>query len=154
MYLNKVQLYGNLTRDPEIKALPSGQQVANFAIATNRSFKNKEGQRQEQTEYHNVVAFGRTAEVIGQYLKKGRPIFVEGRLQTRSWEAEGKKNYRTEVIVENFQFGADGGRGEGGSSAPRTSAPAGDDMSDSMPTGPADSIQYPDEEINPEDIPF
>jgi single-strand DNA-binding protein len=152
MYLNKVQLYGNLTRDPEIKALPSGQQVANFSIATNRSFKNKEGQRQEQTEFHNVVAFGRTAEVIGQYLKKGRPIFVEGRLQTRSWEAEGKKNYRTEVIVENFQFGADGGRGEGGASRP--SAAPQDDMSEAMPAGGHESIQYPDEEINPEDIPF
>ncbi len=156
MYLNKVQLYGNLTRDPEIKALPSGQQVANFAIATNRSFKNKEGQRQEQTEFHNVVAFGRTAEVIGQYLKKGRPIFVEGRLQTRTWEAEGKKNYRTEVIVENFQFGADGGRGEGGATGPsRASAPVtggSDDMD--MPGSSSDSIQYPDEEINPEDIPF
>jgi single-strand DNA-binding protein len=155
MYLNKVQLYGNLTRDPEIKALPSGQQVANFAIATNRSFKNKEGQRQEQTEFHNVVAFGRTAEVIGQYLKKGRPIFVEGRLQTRSWEAEGKKNYRTEVIVENFQFGADGGRGAGGEGgAARPSQTPSDDMAEAMPAGGHESIQYPDEEINPEDIPF
>ncbi|MDB5189247.1 MAG: hypothetical protein JWL82_204, partial [Parcubacteria group bacterium] len=98
MYINKVELYGNLTRDPELKALPSGQQVANFAIATNRSFKNKDGARQEQTEFHNVVAFGRTAEVIGQYLKKGRPIFIEGRLTTRSWEKDGAKQYRTEVI--------------------------------------------------------
>lgn len=155
MYLNKVQLYGNLTRDPEIKALPSGQQVANFAIATNRSFKNKEGQRQEQTEFHNVVAFGRTAEVIGQYLKKGRPIFVEGRLQTRTWEAEGKKNYRTEVIVENFQFGADGGRGEGATGgANRASAPVSGGSDDMDMPGASDSIQYPDEEINPEDIPF
>lgn len=155
MYLNKVQLYGNLTRDPEVKALPSGQQVANFSIATNRTFKDKNGARQEQTEYHNVVAFGRTAEVIGQYLKKGRPIFVEGRLQTRMWEAEGKKNYRTEVIVENFQFGADGGRGAEGGGAPRSAAPSGgDDMGESMPAGGHESIQYPDEEINPEDIPF
>ena len=124
MYLNKVQLYGNLTRDPELKALPSGQQVANFAIATNRTFKNKEGAKQEQTEFHNVVAFGRTAEVIGQYLKKGRPIFVEGRIQTRSWEAEGKKNYRTEIIVENFQFGPGGGEGGGA----RTSGGVVEDM--------------------------
>ena len=152
MYLNKVQLYGNLTRDPEVKALPSGQQVANFSIATNRSFKDKNGARQEQTEYHNVVAFGRTAEVIGQYLKKGRPIFVEGRLQTRSWDKDGAKQYRTEVIIENFQFGADGGRG--GDGAARSQAPSteGDDMGASMPSGT--DIQYPDEEINPEDIPF
>jgi single-strand DNA-binding protein len=151
MYLNKVQLYGNLTRDPELKALPSGQQVANFGIATNRSFKDKTGARQEQTEFHNVVAFGRTAEVIAQYLKKGRPIFVEGRIQTRSWDKDGQKQYRTEIIVENFQFGADGGRGGEGGGA-RAAAPS-DDMGASMPSG-GDEIQYPDEEINPEDIPF
>ncbi len=106
MYLNKVLLYGNLTRDPEMRALPSGQQVASFSIATNRTYKNKDGQKQEAVEYHNVVAFGRQAEVIGQYLKKGRPVFVEGRIQTRSWEKDGNKQYRTEVVIENFQFGA------------------------------------------------
>jgi single-strand DNA-binding protein len=157
MYLNKVTLYGNLTRDPEVRALPSGQQVANFAIATNRTYKDKNGQKQEQTEFHNVVAFGRTAEVIAQYVKKGRPLFIEGRLQTRSWDDKesGKKNYRTEVIVENFQFGADGGRGgEGGgaSRAPRVSAAPADDFGGEA--GGSENIQYPDEEINPEDIPF
>jgi single-strand DNA-binding protein len=153
MYLNKVLLYGNLTRDPEVKALPSGQQVANFGIATNRTYKDKNGQKQEQTEFHNVVAFGRTAEVIGQYVKKGRPLYIEGRLQTRSWESEGKKNYRTEIVVENFQFGADGGRGgAGGASAgPREKAAPADDFG-GAPSGEA--IQYPEEEINPEDIPF
>jgi len=105
MYLNKVILYGNLTRDPELKALPSGQNVATFSIATNRSYKDKDGKQQEQTEFHNVVAFGRTAEVIDQYFKKGRPIYLEGRLQTRSWESEGKKNFRTEIVVDSFQFG-------------------------------------------------
>ena len=154
MYLNKVQLYGNLTRDPEVKALPSGQQVANFGIATNRSFKDKQGARQEQTEFHNVVAFGRTAEVIGQYLKKGRPIFVDGRLQTRTWDKDGVKQYRTEIIVENFQFGADGGRGEGGGAPRAASAPTTTGQDDMDMGAPADSIQYPDEEINPEDIPF
>ncbi|MDD3531230.1 MAG: single-stranded DNA-binding protein [Candidatus Pacebacteria bacterium] len=149
MYLNKVFLYGNLTRDPELKALPSGGQVANFGLATNRSYKDKSGAKQESTEFHNIVAFGRTAEVIAQYCKKGRPIFVEGRITTRSWDDKetGKKNYRTEIIVENFQFGADGARtgGEtGGSSASREEQPA--------PQG--GEIQYPDEEINPEDIPF
>ncbi len=154
MYLNKVQLYGNLTRDPEIKALPSGQQVANFAVATNRTFKDKNGARQEQTEFHNVVAFGRTAEVIGQYLKKGRPIFIEGRIQTRSWDKDGAKQYRTEILVENFQFGAEGRGGEGGGAPRPSSAPVGDDMGASMPTNGGEEIQYPDEEINPEDIPF
>jgi len=152
MYLNKVQLYGNLTRDPEVKALPSGQQVANFSIATNRSYKDKNGARQEQTEYHNVVAFGRTAEVIAQYMKKGRPIFVEGRIQTRSWDKDGVKQYRTEVIVETFQFGAEGRGGEGGG-ASRAPAPS-DMMEQGQPVGGGEEIQYPDEEINPEDIPF
>ncbi|MDB4992084.1 MAG: hypothetical protein JWL75_329 [Parcubacteria group bacterium] len=169
MYLNKSFLYGNLTRDPELRALPSGQQVATFSIATNRSFKNKEGQQQDQTEYHNIVAFGRQAEVMGQYLKKGRPVFIEGRIQTRSWEAEGKKNYRTEIVVDNFQFGpqaggtgaggmgggasSDGGSSSRGSSAP---APASTNPMDDFggPDAGAESIQYPDDEINPEDIPF
>ncbi|MBU6388649.1 single-stranded DNA-binding protein [Patescibacteria group bacterium] len=147
MYLNKVFLYGNLTRDPELKALPSGSQVANFGLATNRTYKDKNGAKQEATEFHNIVAFGRTAEVIAQYCKKGRPIFVEGRITTRSWEGkeDGKKQYRTEIIVENFQFGADGGKG--GSSA----GPAHEEQ-----PSPKDdeAIKYPDEEINPEDIPF
>lgn len=160
MYLNKALLYGNLTRDPEVRALPSGQQVATFSIATNRTFKNKEGQQQDQTEYHNIVAFGRTAEVIGQYLKKGRPIYLEGRIQTRSWEAEGKKNYRTEIVVDSFQFGPQAA-GTGGSTAPtektfssNNSAPQGPSQDDTEPAGGGESIQYPDDEINPEDIPF
>jgi len=157
MYLNKVTLYGNLTRDPELRALPSGQQVASFGVATNRSFKNKDGARTEQTEFHNIVAFGRQAEVIGQYLRKGRPIFIEGRLQTRSWEAEGKKNYRTEIVIENFQFGASApGEGrEGG--APRNTPVASsghDEMDSHAGSAGGSEIQYPDEEINPEDIPF
>jgi single-strand DNA-binding protein len=169
MYLNKALLYGNLTRDPELRALPSGQQVASFSIATNRTFKNKEGQTQDQTEYHNVVAFGRQAEVIGQYMKKGRPIFVEGRIQTRSWEADGKKNYRTEIVIDSFQFGpqAAGAAGMGGgapagasrpantNSAESHSAPAGPDQADDFGAqGGGEGIQYPDDEINPEDIPF
>ena len=160
MYLNKVLLYGNLTRDPELKALPGGQQVASFGLATNRSFKNKEGAQQEQTEFHNIVAFGRTAEVMGQYLKKGRPIYVEGRIQTRSWDKDGQKQYRTEIVVDTFQFGAQAG----GDGAPRSSynsnASSSESSAPSAPReqqAPADmgaDIQYPDEEINPEDIPF
>lgn len=157
MYLNKVQLYGNLTRDPEMRALPSGQQVANFSIATNRTYKDKDGQKKEQVEYHNVVAFGRTAEVIGQYMKKGRPLFVEGRLQTRSWDKDGAKQYRTEVVLETFQFGPGPGREGGGysggegSQAPRASHEEG---KQSEPQDSGEQINYPDEEINPEDIPF
>ncbi len=149
MYLNKVFLYGNLTRDPEVRALPSGGQVATFGLATNRSYKDKNGQKQEATEFHNIVAFGKPAELIAQYMKKGRPLFVEGRLQTRSWDDKetGKKNYRTEIVVDNFQFG-DGGRSSGGEYG---SAPA----SQGAPAAAnGEEIQYPDEEINPEDIPF
>lgn len=161
MYLNKAFLYGNLTRDPELRALPSGQQVASFGIATNRTFRNKEGQQQDQTEYHNIVAFGRQAEVIGQYLKKGRPVFIEGRIQTRSWESEGRKNFRTEIVVDNFQFGPQaGGAGAGPSGSSRgNAAPAANQGGDTDDFGGQDSsggdaIQYPDDEINPEDIPF
>ena len=150
MYLNKALLYGNLTRDPELRALPSGQQVASFGIATNRSYKDRNGQKQEATEFHNVVAFGRPAEIIAQYMKKGRPMYIEGRIQTRNWDDKdsGKKNYRTEIVVENFQFG-DGG-GVGGSRSAGESAPP----TASAPSQDPQDIQYPDEEINPEDIPF
>ena len=150
MYLNKVILYGNLTRDPELKAIPSGQQVANFGMATNRTYKDKNGAKQEMTEFHNIVAFGRTAEVIGQYMKKGRPLYIEGRLQTRSWDDKenGKKQYRTEIVVDTFQFGADGGKGGAGSYAPSGAS------HDEQPAPSSDEIKYPDEEINPEDIPF
>ncbi len=156
MYLNKVLLYGNLTRDPELKALPSGQQVASFGLATNRSFKNRDGQQQEQTEFHNIVAFGRTAEVMGQYLKKGRPIYVEGRIQTRSWDKDGQKQYRTEIVVDSFQFGAQAGGGDGqrsGGYQSRDTEPAAPREREAPADMGAD-IQYPDEEINPEDIPF
>lgn len=157
MYLNKVQLYGNLTRDPELKALPSGQQVASFGLATNRSFKNKEGAQQEQTEFHNIVAFGRTAEVMGQYLKKGRPIYVEGRIQTRSWDKDGVKQYRTEIVVDTFQFGAQAGGDGQRSGGYAAAAPVGDTQNAPQQQAPVDmgaDIQYPEEEINPEDIPF
>lgn len=149
MYLNKSFLYGNLTRDPELKALPSGQQVASFGLATNRTYKDKNGQKQEATEFHNIVAFGRSAELIAQYMKKGRPLYVEGRIQTRSWESEGQKKYRTEIIVENFQFG-DGGRGASTGSSDQTD---GSSVS-AASSKEADDIKYPDEDINPEDIPF
>lgn len=152
MYINKVLIYGNLTRDPEVKSLPSGTQVCSFSLATNRVYKDKDGQKQETTEFHNVVAFARSAELIAQYMKKGRPLFVEGRLQTRSWDKDGQKQYRTEIVVDNFQFG-DGGPGRSGSadgaSAPRPSEKEG-------AGAPADNgpVEYPEEDINPDDIPF
>ncbi|MEE8523440.1 MAG: single-stranded DNA-binding protein [Thermoanaerobaculia bacterium] len=118
--LNKVFLIGNLGRDPEIRSLPSGAPVANFSLATNRRWNDREGNRQEQTEWHNIVCFGRQAEVAGQYLNRGRQIHVEGRIQTRSWEdrQSGEKRYRTEIVCENFQMlgpRGDGGGGHGDS---------------------------------------
>lgn len=149
MYINKVILYGNLTRDPEVRALPSGQQVVSFGIATNRTYKDKDGAKQEQSEFHNVVAFGKLADVMGQYLKKGRPVYVEGRIQTRSWDKDGQKQYRTEIVVDTFQFGPSAmGGGQGGDSAPTSSSAA-------PAKGKSDEkLDYPEEEINPEDIPF
>lgn len=153
MYLNKVFLYGNLTRDPEMRALPSGQQVASFAIATNRTYKDKEGQKKEVAEFHNIVAFGRQADLIGQYMKKGRPMFVEGRIQTRSWETDGKKNYRTEVVVENFQFGPSPASAGSGSST-RSDGVDQSALSGKTGTSAAKEVDYPTEEVSPEDIPF
>ncbi len=117
--VNKVILVGNLGRDPEMRSTTSGMPVANFSIATNRRWKDKEGNRQEQTEWHNIVCFGRQAEIAGQYLTRGRQIYVEGRLQTRSWEDKqsGETKYRTEIVCDNFQMlgqRGDGGGGGGG----------------------------------------
>ncbi len=149
MNLNKVFLFGNLTRDPELKSLPSGIQVASFALATNRRTK-RDGRWEDQAEFHNIVTFGKTAELVSQYLKKGSSLLVEGRIQTRSWEKDGHKNYRTEIIAERVQFGPR--RDGGGGGAPRDTESA----ASSTTSKPAkeDSIEYPDEDINPEDIPF
>jgi single-strand DNA-binding protein len=112
MYLNKATIIGNLVRDPELRSLPNGTKVVNFSLATNRYWKDQGGQRQESTEYHNAVAFGRQAENIAAYMKKGSSMLIEGRLQTRSWEQDGQKKYRTEIIVENSQFGSRGAGGD------------------------------------------
>ena len=104
--LNKATIIGNLTRDPESKALPSGITVVNFSIATNRNWKDKEGNKKEEVQFHNCVSFGKQADTIAQYVKKGQQLMVEGRIQTRSWEVEGSKRYATEIMVEQFQFGS------------------------------------------------
>lgn len=149
MNLNKVFLFGNLTRDPELKSLPSGIQVASFGLATNRRTK-RDGRWEDQAEFHNIVTFGKTAELVSQYLKKGSSLLVEGRIQTRSWEKDGHKNYRTEIIAERVQFGPR--RDGGGPSAPRDTD-AGSPAASQKPAK-EDSIEYPEEDINPEDIPF
>jgi single-strand DNA-binding protein len=110
--VNKVILVGNLGRDPELRSTPSGQPVASFSLATTRRWRDKAGQRQEQTEWHNIVVWGKQAEIAGQYLTKGKQIFLEGRLQTRSWDDKqsGEKKYRTEIVCDNFQMlGTKGG---------------------------------------------
>lgn len=153
MYLNKVYLYGNLTRDPEMKALPNGNKVTTFSLATNRVYKDAQGAKQEQVEYHNIVVFGRQAETSAQYLKKGQGVMIEGRIQTRSWDDKttGEKKYRTEIVADAVQFGPkSGGPSDGGSFeskvSPSTSkAPAPSEL---------DTIDYGDSTINVDDIPF
>jgi len=147
MYLNKVILIGNLTRDPELRALPSGASVTSLGLATNRVWKDTNGEKKEDTQFHNVVVFGKQAETVAQYLKKGSSALIEGRLQTRSWEGQdGQKKYRTEIVADRVQFGP---RSAG---APTGSPVQGEDSGSQAQ--PKDAIDYPDEEINPDDIPF
>ncbi|MGH0028646.1 MAG: single-stranded DNA-binding protein [Myxococcota bacterium] len=116
--VNKVILVGNLGRDPELRYTQSGQAVANFTLATTERFSNRDGDRQERTEWHRIVAWGRTAELCAQYLAKGRSVYIEGRLQTREWEdKEGQKRRTTEITAQTVQFL--GGRGQGGGGGER-----------------------------------
>jgi single-strand DNA-binding protein len=148
MYLNKAIVIGNLTRDPELRSLPSGIQVTSFSLATNRVWKDKNGAKQESADYHNIVVFGRQAETANQYLRKGSSVLVEGRMQTRSWDAaDGTKKYRTEIVADRVQFGP---RREGNGAA--ASTPAGKEGKEDVP--PLDTIEYPEENINIDDIPF
>lgn len=153
MYLNKVQLIGNLTRDPEMKALATGVKVTSFSLATNRTYKDQSGAKKESTEYHNLVSFGRQAEVIAQYAKKGASLYVEGRLQTRSWDdkTSGEKKYRTEILVEQFQLGPRAS-GAGMSQGTASNSPA--QKAEKQEDDFGGSIEYPDESINLDDIPF
>ena len=154
MYLNKAFIFGNLTRDPELRALPSGMNVATFSIATNRVFRDREGKKQEQADFHNIVVFGRQADVVAQYLKKGRTAFIEGRIQTRSWEKDGEKKSRTEIVAERVQFGPGGPREGGGGFNSRVDAGAKTRSTDAEAPAHASAIEYPQEDINPDDIPF
>jgi len=138
MQINKVIFAGNLTRDPELKALPSGQNICNLSLAANEVYTSKDGEKKESTEYGNIVIFGKQAENTAKYLKKGDSALVEGKLQTRSWEKDGVKQYRTEIIAQSIQFGGK-----------RDSTPA-------KTEGQSPSVlpEYPEDEINPEDLPF
>ena len=156
--VNKVILVGNLGRDPEIRSTTSGMPVANLSLATNRRWTDKEGNRQEQTEWHRIVCWGRQAEVAGQYLTKGKQIFVEGRLQTRSWDDKntGEKRYRTEVICDNFQML--GQRGDSYSPGPAGPPDTGYSAGGEQAASQQPSSQQPSSQVadGPEDddIPF
>lgn len=163
MSLNRSQLIGNLTRDPEMKQIPGGRVVASFGIATNFNWKDQNGEKQSKAEFHNIVVWGKLAEICGQYLKKGAKIFIEGRLQTRDWEGEdGVKRYRTEIVADNMimldRKGDPVGGGMGmdrasagidNSSAGESSAPAssGEPVAEGASAGK-------DEDVKIDDLPF
>lgn len=153
MYLNKAFIIGNLTRDPELKALPSGIKVCSFSIATNRIYKDKDGNKQEATEFHNITAFSKLGELAGQYLKKGQQVLVEGRIQTRSWETNGEKKSRTEIVADNIQFGTKSS-GANNSTPKSTTDTSKSSVEDVTGDSGGEKIDYPSEEINPDDIPF
>lgn len=156
MDLNKVMLIGRLTRDPESTTTPQGITLAKFGLATGRVWKDQQGQQKEATEFHNVIAWRRLGEICTQYLKKGRQIYVEGHLQTTSWDDKnsGQKRYRTEVVMDNMIML--GGKGD----APVGSSQMNSNQSDAQPATPelspamVASGPVADEEIRIEDIPF
>ena len=123
MSINKVILVGNLGGDPEVRYANSGVAVCNFTMATTRTYKDKQGERKDETEWHRIVAFGRTAEVCGEYLKKGRQVYIEGRMQTRKWQdKDGNDRWTTEIVTENMQMLGNRGGGDAGGGAQRSSS--------------------------------
>jgi len=169
MDLNKVILVGRVTADPQVRSTPGGQSVTTIGVATNRTWTDKVGQRQEQTEFHNVVLWGRTAEIAGQYLTKGAMVLIEGRMQTRSWtDKQGQQRKTTEIMAERMQLGpraAGGGGGQGGGQSSGRSFGSGAPASASSHDGGGSAegapsldeipvINLEDDEIKPEDIPF
>jgi len=166
MNLNKVFILGRLTDDPQLRTTPGGQSVAAFSIATNRVWTDKSGSKQEDTQYHNIVAWGRQAEVISQFLNKGSLVLIEGRIQTRGWQdKEGRNRKTTEIIAERVQFGPRSAQpsGSGNSRSPQRidggqankSSGPGDGESDEKPEDiPVINIDGGDDDIKAEDLPF
>lgn len=156
MNVNKVVLVGRLTRDPEIRTTTNGQTVASVSLATNRFWKDKTGQRQEQTEFHNIVLWGRLGEIAGQYLTKGQEAYFEGRLQTRKYT--GKDNVErkiTEIVAENMQLGSRAGGSQSGGSHNRPSQPARESSPAEAPAEEIPTINLDEEdEVKIEDVPF
>ncbi|MBT4210185.1 MAG: single-stranded DNA-binding protein [Candidatus Komeilibacteria bacterium] len=157
MNLNKAMIIGNVVRDPEMRSTPTGQNVTSYSIATNRVWNDTNGQKQERAEFHNIVAWRRLAEISSQYLKKGSKVYIEGRLQTRSWDdPNGVKKYRTEIIAENMimldRAGSTPSGGDFNTEQPSMDkTPAVDVNQASAPKPSSDSSE---EEISIEDIPF
>jgi single-strand DNA-binding protein len=160
---NKVILMGNLTRDPEVRTTGGGQSVTNFGLAVNRTWKSADGTTQEAVSYIDCVAWGKTGEIIAQYMQKGRPLLVSGRLDQRSWEQDGQKRSKVEVIVEDFNFvgggqqgGGFGGSDNGGASNAQSSSSASTSGSTKSTTKKDDVVieDIGDEPINLDDIPF
>jgi len=152
--INKATLIGNVGKDPEVKFLPSGAAVANFTLATSERFKDKGGEFQERTEWHNLVAFQRLAEIVRDYVKKGSKLYVEGRIQTRSWDdKDNQKHYKTEIVINDLVLLS--GRGEGGESSgySRSSSSSSSSSYDQRPTAHADDLVQ-STEITDDDIPF
>jgi single-strand DNA-binding protein len=149
MDFNKAIIVGRVTKDPEVRTTPSGQSVATLSVATGRTYTNKAGEKENKTEFHNIVVWGRLAEICGQYLTKGQEVLFEGRMETRTWEGQdGQKRSRTEIIAENMQLGAKSRGGEGGGgNYNRPSAPSHQQPAAQEPTND-------EEEIKIEDIPF
>jgi single-strand DNA-binding protein len=153
--VNKVILLGNVGKDPEVKFLPSGQPVANFSIATSERFKDKSGEFQERTEWHNLVAYARLAEIVRDYVKKGSKLYAEGRLTTRSWDDKdtGKKVYRTEIVLAELSLLS--GRGEGGEGGGSNYSKGGSSNTASFDQRPpVGNDDYASTEITDDDIPF
>lgn len=158
MSLNRVQLIGNLTRDPEIKQIPGGTTVATFGVATNFNWTDQSGAKQSKAEFHNVVAWRKLAEICGQFLRKGSKVFVEGRLQTRDWEAEdGTKRYRTEIVADNMIMLDRKGDFEGGSGGFADREPAGikNTKNEEAPANEvAQEAPAPAGDVSIDDLPF
>ncbi len=161
MNLNKAFILGNLTRDPEVRNLPSGQLVANFGVATNRFWTSQDGQKQQEAEFHNIVTFRKLAEIASQFLKKGSLVLIEGRIRTRNWEdSSGTRRYRTEIIAERIQLGPKLASSqstpepdENIKKAPEEEIPV---IEEETPPGASEnkSEDNPEQEIDPKSIPF
>ncbi|MBM3204726.1 single-stranded DNA-binding protein [Candidatus Uhrbacteria bacterium] len=154
MDLNRAQLIGNVTRDPELRTTPTGQTVCSFGVATNSQWTDAQGQKQQRAEFHNMVAWGKLAEICGQYLVKGKKVFVEGRLQTREWEAQdGAKRNRTEIVLDNMIMLDRGGQPGGTAVSTKQGASSGPTY-EPTPSAPTIDKAIGEQEIRVEDIPF